>query len=165
MTPETIIEGLQADGVRLTLLQGYKIKAIGNQCVVYRWLPIIRDHKPGLVAVLQRAEGEIVIEPTSRDAKAVYWERANGRIYGPVCPEFMVKVGSGPSATFWVISTYQGQIIWIRSDRLRSQQAFQSRTKPNVCPCCRSDRFWESVHGATVCATCHPPADPALVVQ
>lgn len=31
-------------------------------------------------------------------------------------------------------------------------------------PClCRGGMWWESVHGATVCATCHPPMNPSLV--
>ena len=32
-------------------------------------------------------------------------------------------------------------------------------------PCmnCRGTRFWESTHGVTICAECHPPAEPGLV--
>ena len=34
-------------------------------------------------------------------------------------------------------------------------------------PCftCRSTRRWLSVYGAVICGTCHPPADPSLVVR
>jgi hypothetical protein len=31
------------------------------------------------------------------------------------------------------------------------------------CPACRGWLWWRSVHGAVVCATCHPPAAPHLV--
>jgi hypothetical protein len=41
--------------------------------------------------------------------------------------------------------------------------------KPDVEPTtrygCGGHRFWVSVHGITVCATCHPPADPTLVAE
>lgn len=37
------------------------------------------------------------------------------------------------------------------------------RSKP--CWRCHSQRFWLSVHGAVVCATCHPPASQQLVRQ
>lgn len=30
------------------------------------------------------------------------------------------------------------------------------------CPVCRDGRFWLSIYGVTVCATCHPPAAPDL---
>lgn len=42
-----------------------------------------------------------------------------------------------------------------------------SMTAPSrsACPCCGSRRFWRSVHGATVCSTCHPPAAESLVVE
>ena len=34
-----------------------------------------------------------------------------------------------------------------------------------VCHACRSRRFWQSVHGAIVCGTCHYPASPDLVAR
>ena len=34
-----------------------------------------------------------------------------------------------------------------------------------VCWTCRGTRFWRSVHGATVCGTCHPPAARDLIVE
>jgi hypothetical protein len=33
------------------------------------------------------------------------------------------------------------------------------------CGACHSQRFWVSIHGATVCAVCHPPASPRLLRQ
>lgn len=33
------------------------------------------------------------------------------------------------------------------------------------CPCCGGGRWWVSIHGARVCAKCHPPAGPKLVVR
>jgi hypothetical protein len=31
------------------------------------------------------------------------------------------------------------------------------------CRACKGHLWWHSVHGAVVCAVCHPPASPALV--
>ena len=53
MTPAAIIKGAIADGVRLALSPAGTIKATGDQKAVSRWLPVIREHKPGIVAALQ----------------------------------------------------------------------------------------------------------------
>ncbi len=47
--------------------------------------------------------------------------------------------------------------------RLREEHA----TTPAkiVCYACKSSRFWRSIHGSVVCAVCHPPADPSLVLE
>lgn len=55
MTPETIIRQARVDGVTLILSPTGSIKAIGNGEAVNRWLPIIREHKPGIVAELRAA--------------------------------------------------------------------------------------------------------------
>ena len=56
MTPALIIEQITADGVRLALSAGGKIKASGDQGAVNRWLPIIRENKPGIVAALTQGD-------------------------------------------------------------------------------------------------------------
>lgn len=40
-----------------------------------------------------------------------------------------------------------------------------SKPVATIIPCfnCRGERFWESIHGARACATCHPPVNPGLV--
>lgn len=53
MTPAAIIKQATADGVRLALSPTGTIKATGNQAAVTRWLPLIREHKPELLAALQ----------------------------------------------------------------------------------------------------------------
>ena len=62
MTPVQIIERAAADGVRLALSPVGTIKASGDQVAVNRWLPAIREHKPGIVAALQEAAND---EPLS----------------------------------------------------------------------------------------------------
>ena len=58
MTPVQIIERAAADGVRLALSPVGTIKASGDQVAVNRWLPAIREHKPGIVAALQEAAND-----------------------------------------------------------------------------------------------------------
>jgi hypothetical protein len=131
MTPTLIIEQVAAEGIRLTLGTDGKIKAIGDQVAVTRWLPIIRAQKPGIVAVLQAAE-TIVIEPAAENPRPVYWERADLSIVGPGRPEFLAKVGTGAMERFWVIVEFQGQPAWVSSDRLRSRKAFEQQPEVRV---------------------------------
>ena len=58
MTPVQIIERAAADGVRIALSDSGKIKASGGQVAVDRWLPAIREHKPGIVAALQEVAND-----------------------------------------------------------------------------------------------------------
>ena len=55
MTPAAIIKAAAAEGVTLALTPAATIKASGDGTAVNRWLPIIREHKPGVVAALQQA--------------------------------------------------------------------------------------------------------------
>jgi hypothetical protein len=58
MTPPAIIKEAMADGVTLALSAAGTIKATGNGDAVNRWLPAIREHKPGIMAALQEAANE-----------------------------------------------------------------------------------------------------------
>lgn len=55
MTPTAIIRQAQADGVTLALSSAGTIKATGNGEAVNRWLPVIREHKAELLAVVELA--------------------------------------------------------------------------------------------------------------
>lgn len=63
MTPAVIIKEAMADGVHLALSPDGTIKATGERVTVNRWLPTIREHKPGIVAVLQEATSEPLSDP------------------------------------------------------------------------------------------------------
>jgi hypothetical protein len=52
MTPAAIIDDAAAEGVKLALTSAGAIRAVGSAGSVARWLPIIRAHKPALVAAL-----------------------------------------------------------------------------------------------------------------
>jgi hypothetical protein len=74
------------------------------------------------------AAAHITIEPAHPSARPVYWERATGEIVGPGVPEFLARVGDA----FWVVAQFQGEPVWINSDRLRSRRQFEGQVKPKV---------------------------------
>ena len=57
MNPATIITQAMADGVTLTLSATGSIKAAGDSAAVNRWLPVIREHKAGIIDVLKVGDG------------------------------------------------------------------------------------------------------------
>jgi len=71
-------------------------------------------------------QSRVVIEPAAPNARPVFWKSATGEILGLARPEFLAQVGPH----FWVIVTWDGLPRWIRSDRLRSKQAFETQTVP-----------------------------------
>ncbi len=60
MNPATILERAKADGVTVTLSPAGTLKAAGEDTAVTRWLPVIREHKPGIVKTLQKANDPAV---------------------------------------------------------------------------------------------------------
>ncbi len=54
MTPEMILQRANADGVVITITPAGGIKASGDQDRVNRLVPLIRDHKVGILHLLQR---------------------------------------------------------------------------------------------------------------
>jgi hypothetical protein len=59
MTPATIIQEAAADGVAISRSSAGTLKAIGEQAAVTRWLPVIRENKPAILAALEGAEGDL----------------------------------------------------------------------------------------------------------
>ena len=55
MTAETVIRNAAVEGVRLTLSPPDKIKIIGRETAVDRWMPVIQRIKPAIVAALKQA--------------------------------------------------------------------------------------------------------------
>ena len=54
----------------------------------------------------------------------------------------------------------------LKANKAAVIQALQAEiARTLVCYSCKRSRFWHSIHGVTVCARCHPPASPRLVVQ
>ena len=69
MTPATIIQQAAAEGVSLALSPAGTIKAIGDQVTVNRWLPVIRENKPGIVAALQQAANDDILPDPAAEAR------------------------------------------------------------------------------------------------
>lgn len=58
MTPSTIINDAKSEGVILALSVTGSIKATGDQEHVNKWLPVIREHKISIVALLSEAAND-----------------------------------------------------------------------------------------------------------
>jgi hypothetical protein len=58
MTPAAIIQEAAADGVMLARTPSGTIKATGDQAAVTRWLPVLRENKPGILAALEAAKDD-----------------------------------------------------------------------------------------------------------
>jgi len=75
MTPAAIIKKAAAEGVRLAVTPAGTIKAIGERAAVTRWLPLIREQKPAIVATLAKQRHQC---PTDLEVRirrmAAYWE-------------------------------------------------------------------------------------------
>ena len=121
MTPAAIIQKVTEDGVTLTATPSGSIKASGDSVAVSRWLPVIRENKPNILAALQDAEkalARLQREPNVRYALAtanlnedqvlvtVYIRDANQAIktcdlilprmkYNPILLEELIKQHSG----------------------------------------------------------------------
>lgn len=54
MSAANIIQQAAADGVKLTVAPSGTIRAAGDRAAVRRWAAMIRDNKPGIVALLQQ---------------------------------------------------------------------------------------------------------------
>ena len=66
MTPAAIIKQASADGVNLALSPAGTIRATGDGAAVNRWLPVIREHKPSIVAALQEAANDLLQSPAAK---------------------------------------------------------------------------------------------------
>ena len=74
----------------------------------------------------------LTIEPAVRwdgsPLSPIFWECATGAIVGPTQLEYFVRTGlENIDHNYWVIASYQGAAVWIRSDRLRSRKAFREQ--------------------------------------
>ena len=76
MTPAAIIQKVTEDGVTLTATPSGSIKARGDSDAVSRWVPIIRQNKPNILAALQDAEKVFAPPNATEDVK----QQALGRL-------------------------------------------------------------------------------------
>jgi hypothetical protein len=102
MNPVAIIKGAQADGVMLMLSPTGSIMAIGGDEAVCRWLPIIREHKPGLLAELRKT-------PEQREILA--WLNRIGETDPAVIRETLAKCDDNPDALRFFLGLARGETI------------------------------------------------------
>ena len=74
---------------------------------------------------------DVVLDLAAPNATPLFWERT-GSIIGPGTPEFLAKVGDGPTASYWVVAQYEGQPVWINSNMLRSRRQFEAQHQLRV---------------------------------
>jgi len=91
-----------------------------------------------------------------RDGRIQFEHRGPGRPdAGTVSPWFSeLKLRKAEAVEF----------LQAREEEQRRKQAKNTWTPPDKCYCCGGHEWWLSVHGVTVCATCHPPAAESLVL-
>lgn len=71
---------------------------------------------------------ESVIEFASPTAKPIYWERGDTSISGPATPLFLEQVGTDSV----LVIEYQGDLISINANTLRSKSQFETQVKLQV---------------------------------
>jgi hypothetical protein len=81
------------------------------------------------VRVVEGDNSPIELCDASPTARPIYWKSPDGTWCGPATPEFLDRVGTGSQERFWIVTTYQGAIRWVRSDLLRNRQAFESQVR------------------------------------
>lgn len=69
MTPAAIIQEAAADGVMLARTPSGTIKATGDQAAVTRWLPVLRENKPGILAALEAAQDDLPLPDPAIEAR------------------------------------------------------------------------------------------------
>ncbi|MDR2187098.1 MAG: hypothetical protein LBE62_03475 [Azonexus sp.] len=70
MTPATIIKQATTEGVNLVLLSIDRLNVTGDGEAVNRWLPMLREHKAGIIAALSSANMGAA-QPATPDPAAV----------------------------------------------------------------------------------------------
>lgn len=69
MSPASIIQKVQADGIELKLSPTGTIKMIGENAAADRWLTVIRENKQAIIAELQIEEVRNWLINTGRSAE------------------------------------------------------------------------------------------------
>jgi len=105
MTPAAIIRAAKADGVMLAMTSAGNIKAGGERAAVNRWLTVIRQHKPEIVAAL-----------TADPALVSRWWLVHFTDREPV------QVWTSPPAT-------QAEILERRPDAVAAEPIIEDRTE------------------------------------
>lgn len=73
MKPSEVLEMALTDGLTLSISTAEKIKIIGDQSIIDEWLPLIREHKTGIIVLLkQEMKQKKVLEMLAADPAKKY---------------------------------------------------------------------------------------------
>ena len=76
MSAQTLIRNMVAAGVQLTLSESGAIKATGEDALVNRWLPTIREHRAEIIDALQLMaddESTSLVMPDADEQRILAW--------------------------------------------------------------------------------------------
>jgi hypothetical protein len=92
----------------------------------------------------------------------VYWQSTDGPIYGPAAVSHVAQCREGNGqGSFWLCVEHATSWRWIRTTALRNRAAVEAQKQRPACTCCGGTHYWHSIHGAMICAHCHPPVSPS----
>jgi hypothetical protein len=86
MNPATLINQAEEDGVHLALSDTGTLKASGDKSHIDKWLPVIREHKVGLIALLSFAANDPTPDLTPRFAWMIHFSN-RAPVYVTYSPE------------------------------------------------------------------------------
>ena len=99
MTPATIIRNAKSDGVTISLSTAGKVKAVGNEEAVNRWLPAIRENKDSITSVLLAANDQAPTRLLGTDATVIRaWLASIGEDDRAICGEAIDQCAHDPEA-------------------------------------------------------------------
>jgi hypothetical protein len=135
-------------------IHGVTVRLAGEKISVRRPDPVPPELE-ALLAELKARRDEVVAYLRGREESGAQPHQSDC-----VCldclGQHLFREGAGPSALLPEPDTGQGPAPVDLPASLRPH---------GTCFACGGSRWWVSAHGAVVCGTCHPPADPELVAR
>ena len=89
MSAATIIKQAANDGVTITASSTGHLKLRGEQTAINRWVLVVREHKPDIMAALQTDPAVIAIRR---------WLAYIGETHQPIIDEVLTKCANDPGA-------------------------------------------------------------------
>lgn len=85
MSPGAVLRDAAADGVQCSLKPDGRLALGGPKAAIEKWLPHLREHKAGLLALLAANDAEPITEPDTVPRDTWLLHRADGRMDRLVC--------------------------------------------------------------------------------
>lgn len=105
MNPATIIREALTEGVTISLSTTGKIKAVGNEISVIRWLPVIRENKISIATLLLAANDPAPTRLHGTDVSAIRaWLASIGETNPATILEILDKCAGNPDVLAYYMS-------------------------------------------------------------